>query len=129
MQVDTKTGGVPIKALLFGTLVAYAITCIAFVICAILLRYTSFGDNSVPMLVTVTCVIAVLVSGFDTARGAERDGWLWGLVAGGVYAVLWIIFGILFTRSIGFDMRTLTIIMLCVAGGGLGGMLGINFRK
>jgi putative membrane protein (TIGR04086 family) len=116
-------------ALLFGTLIAYALTCIAFIVCALLLRYTSFTEQSVPIFVTVSCVISVVVSGFDAAKGAEKNGWLWGLIAGAVYAAIWVIFGVLFSDDFGIDSRTLMIIVLSIAGGGLGGVVGINVKK
>ena len=119
----------PVSALLFATLIAYAITCIAFVICAVLLRYTEFQESHVPMFVTMTSVLAVLVSGFDTARGADKDGWVWGLFAGIAYAIIWICLSVLITRSFNLSMRTITVIIMSVAGGGLGGMIGINFKK
>ncbi|MDR1210367.1 MAG: TIGR04086 family membrane protein [Clostridiales bacterium] len=124
-----RESAVPIKALFFGTLIAYAITCIAFVVCAVMLRFTGFSEDSVPLFVTITSVVAVLVAGFDAAKGANGGGWFWGMIAGGIYAVLWILFGILFTKSFSPDARMATIIALSVAGGGLGGMIGINFRK
>lgn len=118
-----------IMALFLGTMIAYAVTCIAFITCALLLRYTSFSEENVPMFVTISCVISVVISGFDSAKGAEKRGWLWGLIAGAVYAVIWIFFGVLFTDNFSFDSRTITIIVLSIAGGGLGGVVGINFKK
>ena len=118
-----------LMALLTGTLIAYAITCVAFIGCAFLLRYTSFSEDNVPIFVTLTSVISVVVSGFDTAKGADKNGWLWGLLAGVVYGVIWICFGILFTNDFSFDTRTLTVTVLSIAGGGLGGVIGINFKK
>lgn len=116
------------KALLSGTIIAYAITCIAFIGCALLLRFTSFTEESVPIFVTVSCVVSVVVSGFDAAKGADRNGWLWGLVAGAVYALIWVFFGVLFTDDFAIDSRTVTIIVLSIAGGGLGGVIGINLK-
>ena len=127
--IITKEKRTSILTMLKATLIAYAITCISFIACALLLRYTAFKEENVSIFVTITCVLSVLISGFDSAKSVPKNGWFWGLVAGAVYAVIWVFFGILFTVNFGIDSRTLTIVILSIAAGGLGGVIGINLKK
>ena len=118
-----------IKALAAGVLMAYALTVIALIVTACLLTYTDLPESSVPIIVTVACVLSVGVAGFDAGRASAEKGWLWGLAAGGIYAVL--LLCVLAWTAGGFvpDVRKITLLILSVAGGGVGGMLGINFKK
>jgi len=115
--------------LLSGVLIAYVITGAAFICCALALTYTNFKESTVPMVVTITCVVSSAIAGFDTARSARGRGWLWGLIGGFAYAVIFVFLGKIMSESFSFDMRTLTLVALCIACGGLGGIIGINLKK
>ena len=118
-----------IKALATGVLAAYALTVIALLLTAVLLTYTNLPESSVPLLVTAACVLSVGVAGFDAGRASAEKGWLWGLAAGGIYALL--LLCVLVWTAGGFvpDLKKVTLLVLSVAGGGVGGMVGINFKK
>jgi putative membrane protein (TIGR04086 family) len=118
-----------VKMLIMGILVGYAITCIVFLGYSILITYTDMSEKHLPVVVAVTTLLSVMVAGFDAARGAMHRGWLWGMGAGLVYVL--ILLAIMMTALKGFavDGRTVTIIVLSIAGGGLGGVLGINMKK
>jgi len=115
--------------ILSGVLVGYGISCIGFIACALALKYTAMSEGSIPMLVTVICFISAVVAGFDSAKGAEGKGWLRGIIAGSVYAVILLIIGLWFTAGFRLDTRSVTLVLLSVASGGLGGIIGINFKR
>ena len=118
-----------IKALVIGVLMGYAITCIIFLGYSMLITYTSMTERNLPMVVAITTLLSVIVAGFDTAKAAENKGWLWGMAAGLVYIL--ILTGLMMGVLQGFaaDTRTVTSIVLAIAGGGMGGILGINMRR
>ncbi|GHV41917.1 hypothetical protein FACS189490_09770 [Clostridia bacterium] len=112
-----------------GVLVAYAVSCAVFIACALLLTYTEMSEAAAPVIVTVTSIVSAAIAGFDAARGAQGKGWLWGMVAGLIYAVILVCIGLWTAENFAFDVRTVTLFVLCVAGGGAGGIIGINFNK
>jgi len=118
-----------IKALVIGVLVAYAITCIVFLAYSMLITYADMTERNLPMVVAVTTLLSVMVAGFDAAKGAESRGWLWGMAAGLVYILILtgLMMGVL--QRFAVDTRTVTTFVLAIAGGGMGGILGINLRK
>jgi len=94
-----------------------------------LITYTQMSERNLPTVIAITTLLSVMVAGFDAAKGAPSRGWMWGILAGVAYvAILAIIMGVMIP---GFfvDGRTVTVVVLAVAGGGLGGILGINIRK
>ena len=115
--------------LLSGVMIAYAITCIAFIGYAILLTYSSVTEQNISLVVTVVSIISVIVAGFDAAKGAENRGWMWGIGAGILYAVILLMIGAWVNRGFLSDTRSLTLMIICIAGGGFGGVLGINLKK
>ncbi|MCL2592676.1 MAG: TIGR04086 family membrane protein [Defluviitaleaceae bacterium] len=118
-----------VSNLITGILIAYAITAVVFIGYAMLLTYTNMTENNISLIVTITSIAAAIVAGFDAAKGAKNRGWLWGMIAGVFYALILICIMIWIQRAATFDSRTLTLIVLSIASGGLGGVLGINFNN
>jgi len=118
-----------IKQLAFGVLVGYAITCIVFLAYAMMITYTQMSERNLPTVVAITTLLSVMVAGFDAAKGAISRGWMWGMIAGLIYVAVLAIIMIVMVPGFFVDGRTVTIIALSIAGGGLGGILGINIRR
>jgi len=134
MKTETKVFAAEEKrsrlgALLSGVLIGYAVTCVVFIGYAMLITYTSVTGEALPLVVTVTSLLSVMLAGFDAAKGAENRGWLWGIFAGLLYAIILVLIGLWVNKGFALDTRTVTLFVLSVAGGGLGGVLGINFKK
>lgn len=115
--------------LVTGILVGYAITCIIFLGYSMLITYTSMSEKNLPVVVAVTTLLSVIIAGFDAARGAEHKGWLWGMGAGLIYILILAAIMMVVLKGFAVDSRTVTIVVLSIAGGGLGGVLGINIKK
>jgi len=117
------------RQLVIGVLIGYAVTCIVFLSYAMLITYTQMSERNLPLVIAVTTLLSVMIAGFDAAKGAAQRGWLWGMAAGFTYIA---ILGIIMTVMLpGFfvDGRTITVVLLSIGGGGLGGILGINVKK
>jgi len=118
-----------VMALALGVIVAYAITAISLIGTAIGITYTGLQETALPLIVAITCFVSVLVAGFDASRKAENNGWLWGMIAGAAYAVVLICIIIWVSGGFVPDLRKLMLVVLAVLGGGVGGAVGINFKK
>ncbi len=118
-----------IMATIGGVGIAYAITCIVFIAYALLLTYSNISEKYIPVVVIVTCIISVMVAGFDAAKSAESKGWLWGIIAGLIYVSILILIGLWVKKDIAFEAKAVTLLIISLAGGGLGGMFGINLKK
>ena len=116
-------------SLISGVLIAYALTCIVFIAYAILLTYTDIQEKNISLIVTITTIVSVIIAGFDSAKGAADKGWLWGMIAGAIYALLLLCVMTWIRKAFIMDSRAVTLIVLSLAGGGLGGVIGINMKK
>lgn len=119
----------PVLSLLTGLGISYAFTVLVFIVYAILLTYTEVTEKNLPLVVMITVVVSVLIAGFDAAKGAKQKGWLWGMGAGFIYAFIMILIGMCFKPSFSVDAKTIVTLILSLAGGGLGGIIGVNISK
>ncbi|WP_250227586.1 TIGR04086 family membrane protein [Anaeropeptidivorans aminofermentans] len=126
MRNDIKAQG---SSIISGVLIAYAITCIVFIGYAILLTYTDMGEEGISLVVTITSIISAMVAGFDAAKGANSKGWMWGMIAGLIYALILVAIMTWVQKGFTMNSRLMTLIILSIASGGLGGVIGINMKK
>lgn len=112
-----------------GLAIAYAITSIVFIAYAIILTYTSTTEKHIALVAMICTVVSTIVAGFDSARSAKRKGLFWGILAGFCYAVILFLIGIVLGNGFQFDGGKITTILISLAGGGVGGILGINLKK
>jgi len=118
-----------IRQLVIGVMIGYAITTIIFLSYAMLITYTQMSERNLPMVIAITTLLSVMIAGFDAAKGAAQRGWLWGMAAGFIYVAVLGIIMMVFLPGFFVDGRTITVLVLSIAGGGLGGILGINIRR
>ena len=122
-------GNSQILCMLKGIVMAYAVTCIIFITYGIVLTYTDITEEKLPLIALCCTVISAGIAGFDWARCAKARGILWGILAGLAYGlILFVLDGI---AGSGFSVvgSKGLMILLAAAGGGVGGILGINMKK
>ena len=118
-----------ILCMIKGMMIAYAVTCIIFITYGILLTYTDITEEKIPLTALCCTVISAGIAGFDWARCAKARGILWGIFAGLVYgAILFVLDGIAGSGFSVIGSKGL-MMLLAAAGGGVGGILGINMKK
>ena len=115
--------------MLQGMVMAYALTCIIFITYGILLTYTDMTEEKIPLVVLCCTVISAAIAGFDWAKCAKARGIFWGILAGITYGViLFLLDGVAGSGFTVIGSKAL-MMLLAAAGGGVGGILGINMKK
>lgn len=109
-----------------GMAVAFAITCIIFIGFGILLTYTSLSEASLPLVSLVCTALSAAAAGYDWAACMQKKGIFWGLAAGAVYTVLLYLITSLAADSFGVELSGLMTLAVALAGGAVGGILGVN---
>ena len=129
VKTKKEMGNSQILCMLKGIVMAYAVTCIIFITYGIVLTYTDITEEKLPLIALCCTVISAGIAGFDWARCAKARGILWGILAGLAYGlILFVLDGI---AGSGFSVvgSKGLMILLAAAGGGVGGILGINMKK
>lgn len=110
------------KGLIYG----YVITAICFLLLALILTYTFMLENPTSQNISliVITVIAVVTAGYKTAKSFNQTGWLWGGTCGLLYFIIFLILSYLVQRSFSITSNALSMLLLCVGSGALGGVFG-----
>ncbi|OYD09902.1 TIGR04086 family membrane protein [Paludifilum halophilum] len=113
---------------LLGVAVVLGLVLAGSVITALILRFTSVPESSMPYFTSTVNGIALLTGGWMSGRRAEQRGWLYGGLTGILYVGIVFVVGFLaFDTAIRVQPVLLT---LCAAGlGAIGGIFGVNTGK
>lgn len=124
-----KMGNEGWLCLVKGMAVAYGITCIFFIGYGILLTYTEVSEESLPLVALVCTAISSAIAGYDWAKCRKKKGLVFGLLAGLVYAVLLFMVTAVAGGGFSLGMSKLMTLVVALAGGAIGGILGVNGKK
>lgn len=117
------------RLILRGILVSYLITIPLLFIFALILTNTNFPEKYTDTAVTLTTIISILVAGSSVTRGARNKGWLNGGLVGLIYMlVLYLVSSIVF-KNFCIDRHVLTMLLIGILTGAIGGIIGINLRS
>ncbi len=118
----------PLAAMLRGVLISYILTGAVLITYALLMTYTNVGEEHIPLTAVITTAAACIVCGFITARSALSRGLIWGILSGLMYAATLLVSAFLLIPAFVPSASLAITITLALAGGGLGGILGINLK-
>ena len=116
-------------AVLKGILAAYIITIPAFMLFALILSNTDFPQKLISPAVVVTTIISVLTAGSVSTRGIKNRGWLNGSFVGLIYMLILYIFSSLIFKNFSVDKYVITMTVIGILTGAIGGIVGINIKK
>ena len=114
-----------LRALGIGIAVALVAGAVCLVLAALFMTFVDMPPVAVTALSVIAAVVSAFVGGFTAARVTGRDGWLAGLLVGGVLLAVILITGLVLYRNIriGFLFVKLAALLL---GGMAGGMVGVK---
>lgn len=118
-----------VVALTKGSVLAYLITAIIFIIYGVLLTYTDVTEKNTQIIVMVTTAVSVLIGGFVASKGVQNKGLFYGMLVGIVYAIIMIMIGFCFMPTIKVTSKIVTLFTLSICAGGIGGIIGINTKN
>lgn len=113
-----------IRSLLGSLLCSYLATGLFLVLLAFLLYRMDLGETAVEMGISAIYILSCFFGGFLLGKKTGNRKYLWGLLLGGCYFLL--LAGISWISRKQLDMsaqQALLTMLMCLAGGTLGGML------
>ncbi len=114
-----------LRSLGVGIAVALVTGTVCLILAALLMTFLDLPPVAVTVLSVVAATVSAFVGGFTAARVFGKNGWLTGLLVGGILLVIILITGLFLYRDIriGFLFVKLTALLL---GGMAGGMVGVK---
>lgn len=107
---------------------AYITTLIVLLIYNLLLTYTGVSANSVSIVTSFITTMSAAVGGFYACKHIKEKGLIYGLIVGILYIILLITMFYLAKEKYIFDITILYKAILVSIAGGIGGILGVNFK-
>lgn len=117
--------GQKIFSLLKALLAAYVITALLLVLTAFVMYKLAIGENTVNLIIIIIYVLSSFAGGMLAGKMVKEKKYIWGLAIGALYVLVIAAVSFVLNGTISFSaVSSVTTIVLCLAGGMLGGMLG-----
>jgi len=114
--------------ILIGLTYALAIVIVGSLITALLLSFTSLSDSKLSIISFAVTGLSLLIGGFIAGKRAGLKGWYYGGLTGLIFGVIISMINFL-AFDLGFNLRSLILILLTFLFGAFGGVLGVNSKK
>ena len=124
MEQTTNQGNIPVLFLLKTLLFSYILTGALLALLAFLLYKVGLTEKIVSIVIIVIYVAATFFAGFMAGKRLKNRKFLWGLLMGGAYFLVLLGISMVLGEPAGqLGDSAVTTMVLCTAGGMLGGML------
>lgn len=118
------TGPIPVNALLKSLLFAYLLTAGLLALLALLLFKAGLDEKIVSIAIIAIYVASTFLAGFLAGKRIGNRRFLWGLLEGTAYFVVLAVISLAYGgEGAGMGQSFVTTLVLCAAGGMLGGMV------
>ena len=108
---------------------SYILTLATLLIYNLALTFTSLSGNSIAMASSAITTASSAFGGFYASKNIKEKGLIYGLLVGLMYIVCLTLIVFLAKDNFAFEMDILLYKVLLVSiAGGIGGVLGVNFK-
>ena len=107
---------------------SYILTLATLLIYNLALTFTSLSGNSIAMASSAITTESSAFGGFYASKNIKEKGLIYGLLVGLMYIVCLTLIVFLAKDSFVFEMDILYKVLLVSLAGGIGGVLGVNFK-
>lgn len=107
---------------------SYILTLVILLAYNLLLTYTSISAESISIVTSFITTISAAFGGFYACRHIQEKGLIYGFIVGVFYIILLVIMFYLASEDYIFDITLLYKSILVSVAGGIGGILGVNFK-
>ncbi len=121
-------GGIIIR-FVKGMLIASVLSLLIFVLLSVIVLFVDFPDNYTTLMIILTTIISLFISGFFSAKTAGSGGWINGVAIGILYAIVLLIVGSILTGEFLISTKWALNLLIASLSGAVGGIVGVNFRK
>lgn len=124
MEQTTNQGNIPILFLLKTLLFSYILTGALLALLAFLLYKVGLTERIVSIVIIAIYVASTFFAGFVAGKRLKNRKFLWGLLMGSAYFLVLLGISVILGEPAGqLGDSVVTTLVLCTAGGMLGGML------
>lgn len=115
-----------IKNIFKGVGIALIVTILALLVFSIILTYTNVSENTITPVIIVVTAISILCGSSISTKKIKKNGMVNGGLIGLVYLLILYIISSILNWRFGLNLQSLIMILLGIAFGILGGIIGVN---
>lgn len=116
------------NSVLKGLGYSYILTLVVLLIYNLLLTFTSMSGSTIAMASSFITTVSAAFGGFYASKNIQEKGLIYGLLVGVMYIVCLILIVYLAQDNFVFEIDILYKVGLTSIAGGIGGVLGVNFK-
>lgn len=111
-----------------GLVRGYVLSLLLFLLFGIIITYTMAGEGLIPLVTTIVMILGVVYGAIYTVAHIGTKGWLHGALIGLVFMLLLVILSKMFLTEYTLDRYVGYRLLISIAAGSVGGMIGINIK-
>lgn len=129
MKDNRRDNKLRMSIILKSVSIGYGFSLLCFLLLAAVVTFTKLSEAVVPMVTQGIVVIGLTISGAVAAMRAKSRGWLYGILCGMLFIGIMLIVSSIAVQDFTFDKYVFSRVILGVAVGTIGGMIGINLIR
>ena len=118
-----------IMPILKGYIISIIISCVLLLIYAIILVKTNINENTINTVVITITAVSILIGSSISCLRVKKNGILNGLCIGAIYFITLYLISSIFWVGFSLNLKAILMVSLGTVIGGIGGIIGINFKK
>ncbi len=127
---DSRGGNkLRMSVILRSVSIGYGFSLICFLLLAAIVTFTKLSEAVVPMVTQGIVIIGLTISGATAAMRAKSKGWLYGIFCGILFVAVMLIVSSIAVENFTFNKYVASRVVLGIAVGTIGGMIGINLVR
>lgn len=107
---------------------SYLITIIILFIYNAVLTFTDLSGSTIALVTSIITTISSAFGGFYASKKIQEKGLFYGILVGFFYISFLLLVSYLAKDSFEFEINSLYKVLLVTISGGIGGVLGVNFK-
>jgi len=116
------------SSVLRGLIVSLAVMAAATVVASAVYKFADVRESTMTTAAYIIHSLSLFIGGIATGARAGRKGWYFGGWLGGVYSLVIVTVGFL-SYDARISTHTLILLLLSLASGALGGIIGVNLKR
>ena len=117
-----------IKNIFKGVGISLTVTLVALLIFSLVLTYTAVGENTISPVIIVITAISILFGSSISTKSIKKNGMVNGGLIGLIYLLILYLISSILNWKFGLNLQSLVMILVGIAFGILGGIIGVNRR-
>ncbi|MFZ5644360.1 MAG: TIGR04086 family membrane protein [Bacillota bacterium] len=122
----TARQSINFTAVFRGIVVALVLSVAGSFIIGLIYHLSGIRESTLPVTSSVLLFLSVLIGGLISSRHSGSKGLIHGLGVGiFIFILIWLLSGLFLSSGIGF-VPLMQKLLVCLAGGSLGGIIGVS---